>query len=107
MDTPIILYTIEVPMPRITYSEDFKREAVRLVTEEGLPRKRVARDLGISTGSLRDWIHRYAPGEAVVSDQLPEAEQIRQLKRELDRLRQERDILKKAVGIFSQMPPKR
>ena len=92
-------------MPRITYSEDFKCEAVRLVTAEGLSRKQVARDLGISAGSLRDWIHRYAPREAVVSDKLPEAEQIRQLKRELHRLQQERDILKKAVGIFSQTPP--
>jgi len=93
-------------MPRITYSEDFRREAVRLVTEEGLSRKRAARDLGVSVGALRDWIHRYAPGEAAVSDALPEAEQIRQLKRELHRLQQERDILKKAVGIFSQMPPR-
>jgi transposase len=93
-------------MPRITYSEDFKREAVRLVTDEGHSRKQVARDLGVSAGSLRDWIHRYAPGEAVVSDKLPEAEQIRQLKRELHRLQQERDILKKAVGIFSQVPPR-
>lgn len=72
----------------------------------------VARDLGVSAGSLRDWIHRYAPGEAVVSDKLPEAEQIRQLKRELHRLQQERDILKKAVGTttagggFSQVPPR-
>jgi transposase len=93
-------------MPRITYSEDFRREAVRLVTEEGLPRKQVARDLGVSAGALRDWIHRYAPGEAAVSDALPEAEQLRQLRRELHRLQQERDILKKAVGIFSQTPPR-
>jgi transposase len=93
-------------MPRTTYPEDFRREAVRLVTEEGHPRKQVARDLGVSVGALRDWIHRYAPGEAAVSDALPEAEQIRQLKRELHRLQQERDILKKAVGIFSQTPPR-
>jgi transposase-like protein len=45
-------------MPRITYTEDFKREAVRLVTEDGLSRKQVARDLGVSLGALRDWIHR-------------------------------------------------
>ena len=93
-------------MPRITYSEDFKREAVRLVTEDGLSRKRVARDLGVSLGSLRDWIHRYAPAGPIVSDELPPAEQIRQLRCENARLQMERDILKKAVGIFSQMPPK-
>ena len=48
-------------MPRITYSEDFKHEAVRLVTNEGYFRKQVTRDLGISAASLRDWIHRHAP----------------------------------------------
>ncbi|HLT48508.1 MAG TPA: transposase [Rubricoccaceae bacterium] len=93
-------------MPRITYSDDFKREAVRLVTDEGHSRKQVARDLGVSLGALRDWIHRFAPGGGAVSDALPEAEQIRQLRRELRRVEMERDILKKAVGIFSQMPPK-
>lgn len=81
--------------PRIAYSENCKGEVVRLATQDGPPRNRFARDLGISVGALRAWIHRYAPGEAVVSNQLPEAEQICQPKRELDRLRQEREILKK------------
>ena len=99
-------------MSRVSYPDDFKREAVRLVTDEGHSRKRVARDLGISTGALRDWIYRLAPDGPVVSDKLPEAEQLRQLKREVERLRMERDILKKAVGTttvgggFSQMPPR-
>jgi len=93
-------------MSRISYPDDFKREAVRLVTDEGQSRKRVARDLGISPGALRDWIYRLAPDGPVVSDKLPEAEQLRQLKREVERLRMERDILKKAVGIFSQTPPR-
>ena len=93
-------------MPRISYSDDFRREAVRLVTDEGRSRKRVARDLGVSVGALRDWVHRLAPDGPVVSDALPEAEQVRQLKREVERLRMERDILKKAVGIFSQVPPR-
>ena len=93
-------------MSRISYPDDFKREAVRRVTDEGHSRKRVARDLGISVGALRDWIYRLASDGPVVSDKLPEAEQLRQLKREVERLRMERDILKKAVGIFSQTPPR-
>jgi transposase len=93
-------------MARISYSDDFKQEAVRLVTHEGHSRKQVARDLGISVGALRDWIHRLAPDGPVVSSFLPEAEQLRQLKGELKRVQMERDILKKAVGIFSQMPPR-
>jgi len=94
-------------MSRTSYSDDFKREAVRLVTEQGLPRKRVARDLGVSVGTLRNWIHQLAPEGPVVPDTLPAAEQVRQLRRELERVRMERDILKKAVGIFSQMPPRK
>ncbi len=47
-----------------------------------------------------------APEGPCVPDTLPEAEQLRQLRRELKRVQMERDILKKAVGIFSQMPPR-
>lgn len=94
-------------MSKIRYSDDFRRDAVRLVTEAGHSRKQVARDLGVSLSSLRDWIARYGPPEPTVSEALPEAEQIRQLRRALERAEMERDILKKAVGIFSQMPPKR
>jgi len=93
-------------MPRVHYDDEFKREAVRLVVELGHPRKQVARDLGVSVGTLRDWIHHYTDGKAIVSDALPEAEQLRQLRRELHRVQMERDILKKAVGIFSQTPPR-
>lgn len=82
-------------MPRISYSDDFKHEAIRLVTEADHSRKQVARDLGVSLGTLRDWIHKLAPDGPVVSDRLPEAEQLRQLRREVERLRMERDILKK------------
>ena len=91
-------------MPTPSYSDEFKREAVRLVTAAHVPRKRVARDLGIAIGTLRNWIHALAPEGPVVSETLPEAEQLRQLRREVERLRMERDILQKAAGIFSQMP---
>lgn len=91
-------------MPKTTYSDDFRRHAVLRVTQDGHSRRQVCRDLGVSAGALRGWIHAYAPEGARVSEELPEAEQLRQLRRENVRLRQERDILKKAVGIFSQVP---
>lgn len=94
-------------MSRIPYSDEFKDEAVRLVTEQGLPRKRVARDLGVSVGTLRDWILQRVSDPTPIPDDLPAEERIRQLQRELERTRMERDILKKAVGIFSQMPPQK
>ena len=92
-------------MLRPTYSDDFKREAVQLVTEQGLSRKRVAHTLGVSVGALRNWLALLTDGPVLPPASLPADEQIRQLRRELERVRMERDILKKAVGIFSQMPP--
>ncbi len=80
-------------MSRITYSDDFKREAVRLVTDEGVSRKQAARDLGVSVGTLRDWIHQLAPGKTIVSDALTDAEQLRQYKREIERVTMERELL--------------
>lgn len=91
---------------RKTYSREFKIEAVKLVTEHGMSRKQVARDLGVDPGSLRTWIKQFSddpegafPGKGHVRD-----EEMRQLRRENEQLRMERDILKKAIGIFSQVP---
>jgi transposase len=93
---------------RKTYSREFKIEAVKLVTEQGMSRKQVARDLGIDVASLRGWIKQYseAPEEAFPGKGHVRDEEVRKLKREVEELRMERDILKKAVGIFSQMPKK-
>ena len=91
---------------RKTYSREFKIEAVKLVTDHSMTRKQVARDLGLDIGTLRNWIKQFTddpekafPGKGHVRD-----EELRQLKREVEQLRMERDILKKAIGIFSQMP---
>ena len=91
---------------RKPYAREFKIEAVRLVTERGLPRKQVARDLGLDVGTLRRWVSEFTadrehafPGHGHSRD-----EELTRLRRENERLRQERDILKKAVGIFSRMP---
>ena len=93
-------------MPRRTYTPEFKREAVRLVTDLGLSQKQVARDLGLDPSTLRAWIQqlnddpeRGFPGHGHARD-----EEMRKLRREVETLRQERDVLKKAIGIFSRMP---
>ena len=93
-------------MPRRTYTPEFKREAVRLVAELGLSQKQVARDLGLDPSTLRDWIkqvnddpERAFPGQGHARD-----EELRKLRREVETLRMERDVLKKAIGIFSRMP---
>jgi transposase len=91
---------------RRTYTSEFKLEAVRLSETSGKSDVQIERDLGISTGCLSRWKKKYAehgehafPGRGRLT---PDQERIRQLEREVKLLTQERDILKKAVTIFSQ-----
>ena len=82
------------------YSEEFKKEAVRLALEGGMSHSRVARDLGVNINSLAGWIKRAkATRSGEVGDTLEQEN--RRLRRENERLTEERGILKKAVGIFS------
>jgi transposase len=90
------------------YDDDFKREAVRLVTEEGRSAASVERDLGIGNGAISRWRKSLSedsktpfPGKG---KQRPEEAELRRLKRENEILQQERDILKKALAIFSKAP---
>jgi transposase len=89
-----------------TYTQEFKREAVRLAQTSGKPIAQVARELGISDTSIHQWRKELAehgqeafPGSG---HQTAQEEELRRLKRELARTQKERDILKKAVAIFSQ-----
>jgi len=83
------------------YTEEFKVEAVKQITERGHSAADVAARLGVSTYSLYQWIKRYSLPEAeraVAQDQQTE---IRRLKAELKRVAEERDILKKAAAYFA------
>jgi transposase len=92
-----------------TYTPEFKREAVRLAQTSGKPIAHVARELGISDTSIHQW--RKELGEhgseafAGSGHQTAQEEEIRRLKRELEIVKQERDILKKAISIFSRPQP--
>ena len=92
-------------MARRKYDREFKREAARLVIEDGRTVRSVENSLGITRGVLKDWVHLYrkdSESAFVGSGRLlPEAEKVRQLQRENERLRRERDILKKAAAYFS------
>jgi transposase len=91
---------------RKTYNSEFKREALHLLETSGKSAAQIEQDLGIGQGCLSRWKKEqvqdgeYAfPGHGRLT---PEQELLRQLERENEILRQERDILKKAVAIFSQ-----
>jgi transposase len=90
---------------RRRYSREFKREAVQLLETSGKSASELERELGIGKGNLWRWKREVAvdgkdafPGHGRVA---AEQERLRQLERELEIVRQERDILKKAVAIFS------
>ena len=82
------------------YDEAFKQEAVANWIKTGLSGTKIAAELGISYPSLKDWKRRYW-GEATPERADLETEN-RALKAELARVREQRDILKKTVGIFSE-----
>jgi len=91
---------------RKVYSREFKQEAVRLAGEGSLSLAAVARDLGVDQNSLRKWKReqqdhgeRAFPGKGKSHD-----EELARLQRENALLRQERDILKKAMGYFANAP---
>lgn len=88
-----------------TFTREFKMEAVQLVQTSKKPLAQIARDLGIADSTLHHWRKLLSEqGEQAFpgsGHQTPQEEEIRHLKRENELLRQERDVLKKAIGIFS------
>lgn len=90
---------------RRQYSREFKVQAVRMVTEQGLSVGEVARDLGLNPNVLHKWKRKLTqeggqafPGNGRLS---PEEEEIRKLREQVRQLRMERDILKKATAFFA------
>lgn len=92
-------------MGKRTFTREFKLEAVRMVKERGLAKAQVARDIGVHANVLKNWLdqHEADPQGAFggTSAKTLEIAQIEQLKRELNRVTAERDILKKAVAYFA------
>jgi transposase len=86
---------------RRTHSEEFKREAVKLVIEEGLPVTEAARNLGLHPNLLRKWKQQFESELEDTSLTEDERMEIARLRAENRRLRMERDILKKATAFFA------
>ncbi len=90
---------------RRQFDKAFKVEAVRLVTEEGRPVAAVARDLGIGENLLHRWKQRLTDQQEQAfvgtGNLTPEQAELRRLRVENADLREERDILKKAISVFS------
>ena len=104
---------------RREFADEFKREAVALWETSGRLQIDVARELGIQPSLLRRWqkqVHdlpasppagsrpAIRPATSAMTSPADQAAEIARLKRELERARMERDILKKAVGICAEVP---
>jgi len=92
---------MQVKAAQQKFTEEFKEQAVRQVTERGHKASEVASRLGISTNSLYTWIKRYSVSPEERARQDGQGEENRRLKTELKRVSEERDILKKAAAYFA------
>ena len=92
---------------RKKYTEEFKREAVRLMETSGKRIAEIARDLGINDNNLYRWRGVYgSPSQDNPNGSVAEmTAEVKRLRREVEVLRQERDILKKAMSIVSRSQP--
>jgi len=85
------------------YEREFKLQAARLVVEQGYTYKDAAERLGTTEGSVRQWVAKFrATGELPPAGQVvPEAEELKRLRKEIKRLALENEILKKATAYFA------
>ena len=94
-----------MPQTRRIYDDEFKRDAVRLVTNNSYGVSETARRLGINAKLLGRWkreAETRANGAVTDNGQVsPEMDELRRLRKENQRLRMERDVLKKTVGFFA------
>jgi len=83
------------------YTEEFKIEAVKQITERGYSVQDVARRLGTTTHSLYAWRQKYGNGSESAAQKDEQQSELKRLRAELKRVTEERDILKKATVYFA------
>jgi transposase len=88
-------------MTRPHFTDDFKIDAIKQITERGYSVADVSKRLGVSTHSLYTWMKRFSKPPIVAQETAEQSAEIRRLKRELARVTEERDILKKATVYFA------
>lgn len=83
------------------YPEEFKIEAVKQITERGYPVSEVYKRLGVTTHSLYAWVKKYGPDKDKHQAKTDEQAELKRLRKELARVTEERDLLKKAAAYFA------
>jgi transposase len=84
------------------YTEEFRRQAVDLISTEKLPIAAAARRLGVDAKTLRKWVKKYRPATSTTTASVEQ--ELRRLREENRQLKMERDILKKAAIYLAQPP---
>ena len=85
-----------------TYTSEFKESAVKLALESDQPIAQTARDLGVNSNTIHTWINKYSKPKGTVErtdDHI--YDENKRLKKELAKVTQERDLLKKATAYFA------
>lgn len=86
---------------RRSYTEDFKRDAVGLVTDQGYKISEAARSLGVGDSLLRRWRQQFDQEASAAGLNVDEREELKRLRKENRLLRMEKEILKKASQYFA------
>ncbi len=97
----------EGSVPRKKYTEEFKRSVIDQWRSSGKSAAQIAQEFGVKVWNLRDWKRQYGAEAGPVDGPIPQspeamAREIQELRKELARVRMQRDILKKSMGILSE-----
>ena len=89
-----------MPEVRRKFDQEFREGAVRIVRETGKPIAEIARELGISAGTLGNWVVKDRAGEGAQGLSTDDVAELKRLRAENARLRMERDVLKRSVVLW-------
>lgn len=85
----------------IRYTDEFRRDAVRIATTSGLTRPQAASDLGVGLSTLNKWVQRHQHDDLMSGPHQDVEQENARLRKEVRLLREEREILKKATIFFA------
>ena len=94
-------------MERRQFTDEFKREAIRLASQPGISKSGVSKDLGINANMLHRWARQQEGNPSKMAgskDEVVSSGEFERMRRELAKVRTERDILKKALAYFAVDP---
>ena len=87
---------------RVQFTTEYKNDVVKMIEEKQMRISAVAKDLGIGEGTLYKWVRKYGKNLNTGKETVLSNAEIKQLQKRLREVEEERDILKKAMAIFTQ-----